>query len=46
MKGRGLGKGAIGPVPGIEEALQPLVEEQKKMNDKLAKLNHSIEVGT
>jgi hypothetical protein len=42
-KVRGAGKGAGQQVP-LQEALKPLLEEQKSINQKIAKLNHSIEV--
>ncbi len=41
---RGVGKGTAGPQPPLAEVLRPLVEEQKSINQKIAKLNHSIEV--
>jgi len=43
VKGRLLGKSSVGSLQPLQEVLGPLVEEQKKMNDKIAKLNHSIE---
>ena len=41
MKGRNQSKGSLQP---LQEALKPLIEEQKSINEKIAKLNHSIEV--
>ena len=43
-KGRGAGKGAGQQQLPLQEALRPLVEEQRTMNQRIAKLNHSIEV--
>jgi len=40
MKGRNQSKGSLQP---LQEALKPLIEEQKSINEKIAKLNHSIE---
>jgi len=42
-KGRVTNKSSPSVVPGLQEALKPLVDEQKKINEKIAKLNHSIE---
>ena len=40
-KVRNLSKSSLQP---LQEALKPLVDEQKSINEKIAKLNHSIEV--
>jgi hypothetical protein len=46
-KGRSSSKGAgqqLQQQQSMQEMLRPLVDEQKNMNQKIAKLNHSIEV--
>ncbi|XP_023324783.1 oxysterol-binding protein-related protein 8 [Eurytemora carolleeae] len=42
LKGRGLNKSSSSLQP-LQEAIRPLIEEQVKMNERIAKLNHSIE---
>ena len=44
MKGRGGSKTNLGQIPNIQEALRPILDEQKKINERIGKLNHSIEV--
>ena len=36
--------GGAGSSSSLQEALRPLVEEQRAMNERIGKLNHSLEV--
>lgn len=42
VKGRASSKASMNHLP-IQEALKPILEEQKKINERIGKLNHSIE---
>ena len=44
LKGRSGSKMSVGQIPNIQEALRPILDEQKKINERIGKLNHSIEV--
>lgn len=43
VKNRGGSKTNLGQIPNIQEALRPILDEQKKINERIGKLNHSIE---